>query len=124
MSLNTTTLVDEQEHGYDVCFVGEVADELRCVICHLVLREPVQVMTCGHRFCAPCFQRMKIHSQETNVDLLCPVDRETIMLGNVFSDRAAARTIGNFKVHCGNRDRGCVWIDDLRDLRIHEEVCE
>ena len=27
---------------------------LQCPLCELVLRDPVQVITCGHRFCKDC----------------------------------------------------------------------
>ena len=122
MSVNTTPQ-EEQKHGYDATFVSEVADELRCVICHLVLREPVQIMACGHRFCAQCFQRMKHHSQQYNSTLVCPVDRDPVSLGEVFANRAASRTVGNLKVRCGNHQQGCEWVDDLRDLQTHEGTC-
>jgi len=113
--------------GYDVHFTSEIPQELKCVICHLVLREPVQIMTCGHRFCTVCFEQFKTHTQRTAqttvVEIRCPVDRAPILPDHVFPDRGVSRTIGNLKVQCGNRDRGCAWTDDLRDLREHERTC-
>ena len=41
----------EEQYGIDANFISEVADYLKCVVCHLVMRQPVQIMTCGHRFC-------------------------------------------------------------------------
>ena len=67
---------------------------------------------------------MKTHAHASNVDLMCPVDREAVLQGHVFPDRAAARRIGNLRVECGNRERGCTWVDDLRDLEDHEEGCD
>lgn len=32
------------ESGYDFDFVDDVSDELICVVCHLVLKEPVQLV--------------------------------------------------------------------------------
>ena len=29
---------------------------LQCPLCELVLRDPVQVITCGHRFCKGCLE--------------------------------------------------------------------
>jgi len=112
------------DYGYDVSFVDDVWDELKCTVCHLVLRNPVQIMSCGHRYCNPCFDRMKNHAQQSNIDLVCPVDREIVPLNQVFPDRAIGRTVGNLKVKCGNVERGCTWIDDSRDLHNHEEKCE
>ena len=40
--------------GYHYEFVDEVPDKLRCSICLLPLKDPVQVTKCGHRFCKGC----------------------------------------------------------------------
>ena len=50
--------------GYECDFVHELADELICVLCHLALRDPVQVANCGHRFCKSCFNQLKEHSDK------------------------------------------------------------
>ena len=110
--------------GNDIQFVVEPTDELKCAICQFVLREPVQIMSCGHRFCAHCFNQMRDHAEETNVDLQCPVDREPVDLAQVFPDKAAARTIGNLQVYCENSERGCRWVGDLRDVQSHSQNCE
>ena len=47
------------EGGYDVDFVEEVPDEFLCCVCHLTLKEPVQIENCGHRLCKVCFRQMK-----------------------------------------------------------------
>ena len=52
----------EEQYGFDANFISEVADNLKCGVCHLVMRQPVQIMTCGHRFCKPCFERIKGYS--------------------------------------------------------------
>ena len=52
----------EEDHGYDAEFVPEVSEFLKCVVCHMVLRNPIQIMNCGHRFCHPCFERIKNYS--------------------------------------------------------------
>ena len=63
------------EYGFDVTFIWEDEkpfstptveenpgqnakeinrDDITCAICLLVLREPVQAVKCGHRFCEKC----------------------------------------------------------------------
>ena len=42
--------------GYDYEFVQEVPDDYICIICHLVMRKPVQTAKCGHQFCKECLQ--------------------------------------------------------------------
>lgn len=52
------------ESGYDFDFVDDVSDELICVVCHLVLKEPVQLVQCGHRLCKSCFNQMKTYADD------------------------------------------------------------
>ena len=47
------------ESGYDFDFVSDVSDEVICVVCHLVLKKPVQFVQCGHRLCKSCFNQIK-----------------------------------------------------------------
>jgi len=114
---------EEEEYGYDAIFAKEVPDELKCVVCHLVLRDPLQISSCGHRFCRPCFNRMKNNAYETTTDFVCPVDREVVVLSKVFEDRGIARTVGNLKTQCTNVNQGCEWMGDLRDLQKHRIEC-
>ena len=53
----------EEQYGFDANFISEVQDYLKCVVCHLVLRQPIHIMRCGHCFCEPCFERLKSYSQ-------------------------------------------------------------
>ena len=46
----------EEQYGFDAVFTSEVPDYLKCSVCHLVLRDPIQILKCGHRFCQPCFE--------------------------------------------------------------------
>merc|ERR1712136_260945 len=119
-----TAMMDSSEYGYDATFIEEIREEYKCVVCHLVLRNPLQIMSCGHRFCARCFDRIKLHAERNGIQLLCPIDRESVSARDVFPDRGIARTIGNLKVKCGNVEQGCAWVDDLRELADHEERCE
>ena len=53
----------EEQYGFDATFILDVPDYLKCTVCQLVLREPIQIMDCGHRFCQPCFERIKGYSK-------------------------------------------------------------
>jgi len=47
--------------GYDVDFVENIctnAEDIKCAICLLILREPLQANPCGHRFCKSCIERV------------------------------------------------------------------
>jgi len=52
---------EEELEGYDVKFVDEnvETEDISCVICLHVLREPMQAVPCGHRFCKFCIEKMK-----------------------------------------------------------------
>ena len=41
--------------GYKENFVATVEDDVKCSVCNLPLREPVQTR-CGHRFCRECLE--------------------------------------------------------------------
>jgi len=115
---------EEEGCGYDELFVSEVPAYLECVLCRLVLRDPVAVVKCGHHFCASCFERLRAHSTRMNVELSCPIDRDTIKLTEVFQDVLLARIIKDLEVKCRNCENGCPWSGELRNLQIHDENCE
>lgn len=40
--------------GYDVFPIETLDKRYECQICLLILRDPVQLSECGHRFCKQC----------------------------------------------------------------------
>lgn len=40
--------------GYDVDPIEAIGRRYECQICLLILRDPVQLSECGHRFCKLC----------------------------------------------------------------------
>lgn len=60
VNLNVCLLnMASSEGSYDYDFVNDVPDELVCVLCHLALKEAVQMTDCGHRLCKQCFNQLK-----------------------------------------------------------------
>ena len=57
-------IMDLTEKGYDCDFVNDVLEELKCGVCCLVLREPVQLVRCGHRICKSCLNQTKTHEND------------------------------------------------------------
>ena len=53
----------ETEGGYDYGFTREIPEDLICSVYHFVVREPVQLDSCGHRICKTCFQQSKDHAK-------------------------------------------------------------
>ena len=46
-------------------FVSETHDYLECPLCRLLMRDPIMIVTCGHKFCGPCFRRLGEKTAET-----------------------------------------------------------
>ena len=58
-----------EKGGYDVEFVNEEPSNIKCCICKLVLREPMQAEQCGHRFCRSCVQDgKKRYANDNNIE--------------------------------------------------------
>eukprot|EP00493_Phyllostaurus_siculus_P023578 UN23914 len=107
--------------GWEASFVDEVPDFLLCSVCHLPFRNPIQILTCGHKFCAPCYQQLKSCAHAYNVQLFCPLDRDVVDEKQVFADKGLERIVGNLKVKCGHAGEGCEWTGHLRDLSDHQQ---
>ena len=44
--------------GYDYEFTSNVPDYWECLVCHLTLKDPVQIEKCGHRLCNICMESL------------------------------------------------------------------
>ena len=49
--------------GYDVDVVGETFDDLYCVVCLKLMKNPVQ-FKCGHGMCYACFKSLSNRARE------------------------------------------------------------
>ena len=109
----------EEELLHDAEFVDELPDHLSCAICTLVLIKPIQLASCGHRFCTECFEKLKDYSIENNSELLCPVDRSAVDTNKIFEDKGIERMTFDLQVKCLHSSLGCTWIGELRELKAH-----
>ena len=44
--------------GYDYEFTSGVPEDWKCLVCHLTLKDPVQIVGCGHRLCNICMESL------------------------------------------------------------------
>jgi len=44
--------------GYDYEFTSKVPEDWECPVCCLTLKDPVQIVGCGHRFCNICMESL------------------------------------------------------------------
>merc|ERR1711936_1263111 len=109
--------------GYIEQFIDSPPEYMKCIICTNVLRDPVQIMRCGHHYCSTCFEQLKSYANHLATPLLCPVDRKEVDLSTVFNDTAMTRIIADLVVKCSFHTNGCEWSGELRDLEGHKSRC-
>ncbi len=101
--------------GYDNNFVDTSPDDLTCLICHSVARDPQQISCCAKLYCQTCLDHQ---TRESNT---CPTCRQPI---SSFSDKLSHRRIMALKVSCDNKGNGCTWVGELGSLEAHRTGCE
>ena len=99
--------------GYNYEFVGPISEDFTCPICTLVQREAQQVTCCGKIYCESCLKCLK----KKGTRFLCPCCR-TRLNGpyTVFPDKNAVSKIKHLSIYCTNKERGCKWVGNLKDL--------
>ena len=103
--------------GYDYQFLEPgPSDDQKCPICHLVVRNAYQVNCCGKILCEGCLMKYRRQSPR------CPMCRTHI--GNkYFKDTRSDREIKSLKVYCDNKEAGCDWTGEVREIEKHLEEC-
>jgi TNF receptor-associated factor 4 len=124
----------EDLKGYDHQLVEPPPDDLLCLICLCVARDPQQISCCGKVLCKGCLEE---HKKSSTV---CPQCRKYI---NSFADKRSRhhlekycmvhahnyhnttgeRHILSLKAGCDNRSNGCEWAGELRSLNEHLASC-
>lgn len=46
------------EVGYDEDFISDPPDDLVCLICQFIAKDPVRIENCGHGMCKACFAKL------------------------------------------------------------------
>jgi len=110
--------------GYDYTFITDLIEDYVCTLCHLALKNPLQIEGCGHTFCKTCFDQMKVHAARNCTEFICPLDRQKIDTSHVFKDKATERRVLNLIVKCPNFGEDCAWTGELRSVMEHETNCQ
>ena len=97
--------------GHDKNYLETPPDDLTCLICHSVARDPLQTQCCGKLYCKSCLER---HSQNEGT---CPTCRKRRF--STFSDQLSNRRIKALKLMCDNEEKGCKWTGELDQLEQH-----
>ena len=110
---------DDENEGYDYAFVDPgPSDDQMCPICHLVARKACQANCCGKIFCKGCLEELRQYSNEFK----CPICRRR--LGKrYFKDKRMEREILHLQIYCTNKNEGCSWQGNLKDIDTHIKAC-
>uniref|UniRef100_A0A1X7T4C9 RING-type domain-containing protein n=1 Tax=Amphimedon queenslandica TaxID=400682 RepID=A0A1X7T4C9_AMPQE len=97
----------------DVSFVEDLPKhvEIKCPICLNILTDPHQVTCCGHNFCGSCIERVKASNGS------CPLCQEEEYQS--FVDKKCSRIINGLEVYCSNKEKGCEWKGELKNMSTH-----
>ena len=103
---------DERETGWAASLTDQSKIETsRCPICFQLLKEPYLTDCCGSHYCRVCIEHWLTEND------FCPICRKTNV--TIFPNLAKQREIMDLVVYCSNKQKGCKWSGELRDLQDH-----
>lgn len=91
---------------------------LECPYCNMLLRDPQQLLTCGHRYCKSCLERVKNKSPPK-----CLVDNEIIIDNEIKPDRGCQKEFERLQAECAGKSNGCKWRGEFLLLEDHMTKC-
>lgn len=90
-------------------------DDLLCLICHDVLKDPTMLNSCDHVFCKVCIDNWRRTGKNT-----CPADRTQIS-GTKKAPRLYKTLLDRLQMRCAFS--GCVTIFKLEEFEAHVKEC-
>ncbi len=114
--------LDEERGGYEADdFLEPVSDDLKCLTCLCVLRDPVLTGCCGSRMCESCVDAL-MKSKFTPTCPQCREPKESMM---TMLDKKLMREMWQLKVRCTHHGLGCTWTGVLQQRELHlKGYCE
>ena len=112
--------LEDVEEGYDVSrFVGEVKEDLLCLICDEVPKDPRLCKNKDHVFCSTHISRHLKNSQT------CPYCRDPLTVETLRRPTGfLKKCLDEMKIMCDHHYRGCPEVARLEDLPKHVDQCE
>ena len=97
----------------ELSFVNKLPEhvEIECPVCLNILANPHLVSCCGHNFCESCIKRVKASNGP------CPMCKE--MSFQAMVNKGHLRIINGLQVYCTNKEKGCEWKGELKNLSTH-----
>ena len=108
----------EYELGYDQSrFEVEVSESFHCIICFLVLKEPVMCKN-QHYYCSFCIKK---HLENSS---FCPTCLEPLTVDTIKpAPRIVMDYLSELNIRCQFQPRGCLEIVKLKELERHVKSC-
>ena len=78
---------------------------------YMLMREPQIVECCGEHFCKECIEKVQKAGKP------CPLCQ--CQSFKIFPQKKVERTIQGLEVSCSNKNQGCEWKGELRNLEGH-----
>ncbi|XP_030636844.1 TNF receptor-associated factor 4b [Chanos chanos] len=104
--------------GLDFKFLERPKRRFHCPLCNRIMRDPVQVSTCGHRFCDTCLQEFLSEGV-----FKCPEDQLPLDYAKIFPDADLEQQILSLPIRCIHSEEGCRWTGQTKQLKAHLSVC-
>ncbi|XP_066518575.1 TNF receptor-associated factor 4a [Hoplias malabaricus] len=104
--------------GYDYKFLEKPKRRFQCPLCSKAMREPVQVSTCGHRFCDTCLQEFLSEGV-----FKCPEDQLPLDYAKIYPDPELEQQILALAIRCIHSEEGCRWTGQMKQLQSHFSTC-
>lgn len=107
-------------------FVNEVPQDVHCILCTLVLGDPIEVIKCGHFVCNDCWENWKENNQiklDRDVFATCPYCGVEIKSNKVRRSRLTWNLILNMNVYCNKKSEGCECVYKLDYDDMHKSEC-
>ena len=68
----TISSIEYPKYGFEVDGIEELDVKFKCIFCLLIIQDPIQLITCGHRSCRGCLEVRAATVADGNV--ICPLD--------------------------------------------------
>ncbi|KAG5269382.1 hypothetical protein AALO_G00201370, partial [Alosa alosa] len=104
--------------GFDYKFLEKPKRRFQCPLCSKAMREPVQVSTCGHRFCDTCLQEFLSEGV-----FKCPEDQLPLDYAKIYPDPELEQQILALAIRCIHSEEGCRWSGPMKQLQGHFSTC-
>ena len=111
---------EDVQEGYDVTrFVGEVKEDILCLVCNEVPKDPRLCKHKDHFFCLAHISRHLENSQT------CPYCRDPLTVETLRRPTGFLKNyLDDLKIKCDHHDRGCPDVVRLEYLPRHVNQCE